>query len=110
MHIPLGSGNDYLPKTKPLISASIIFLILHLPQNVSLLTKLLNVSARTAANVSTVLAKVTLFDANVPKMLSLGAGVFSIDVLIYDAWGATTVFTIPTTVTVIRSFGLMAFV
>jgi hypothetical protein len=74
------------------------------------LTKLLYVAARTAANVSTVLAKVTLFDANVPKMLSLGAGVFSIDVLIYDAWGATTVFTIPTTVTVIRSFGLLAFV
>ena len=58
------------------------------------------ISARTAANVITLLAKVTMFDANVPKYLSLAAGVFSIDVVVYDDWGASTFFTIPTTVTV----------
>jgi hypothetical protein len=56
--------------------------------------------ARTPANVSTLLAKVTLFDANVPKYLTMSAGVYSIDVVVYDAWGASTIFTIPTTVTV----------
>ena len=49
---------------------------------------------------STLLAKVTVFDANVPKYLTLGAGVFSIDVVVYDGWGASTLFTIPTPVTV----------
>ena len=63
------------------------------------------ISARTSANVSTLLAKVTMFDANVPKYLSLGAGVFNLDVLVYDGWGATTLFTIPTPVTVNGQFG-----
>jgi len=57
-------------------------------------------SARTSANVSTLLAKVSFFDANVPKYLTLGAGVFSLDVVVFDSWGATTLFTIPTPVTV----------
>ena len=57
-------------------------------------------TARTPANVTAALGKVTMFDANVPVYLSLGAGVFSIDIVIFDVWGASTIYTIPTPLTV----------
>ena len=49
---------------------------------------------------TTVLTKVVQFDQNVAAPLSLGVGLFNIDVTVYDAWGATTVVTIPTPVIV----------
>ena len=46
------------------------------------------------------LAKVNSFDPDTPLQISLGTGVHDISVMIEDAWGAKTVYTIPSQVVV----------
>ena len=54
----------------------------------------------TAGNVSAALTTVTQFDPKNPTELSLGVGIYYIEVVVTDDWGATTLYTIPTEVTV----------
>ncbi len=90
------SYSPYDPYERDVIDGNLI----QRPAKIFNLTWKFLLPARNSANASTTLAKVVLFDAIVPKYLSLGQGVFSIDVTIVDNWGASTIFTIPTPVTV----------
>jgi len=57
--------------------------------------------ARSASNVSSTISKVTSFDT--PTNAKLSAGIYYIDILIMDVWGASTFYTIPSFVTVSKA-------